>query len=212
MSAADPPLPDWFASKKFTYPNAVDARGWYKELLRINGFFWNGREEWRDTIPDIDSFVPAYIGPPPVEAIDRNEASRELYALEQPALLVRVHLGAPDAVILEKFRAELANARKTHPAPVTKRGRDSLAGRFSPSKLATWKHYRVIELAELLAWREGKLPWQNGEAPSPLPSDAQVGRWLGFDAAKVRVAKRTLESALGVIPALWAQTEGASIK
>jgi hypothetical protein len=212
LSARDLPLPYWFASKKFAYPAAADARGWYGELLRINGFFWKEREEWRDTIPEIDEFVPGFIGPPPVEAIDRDEAARELYNLEKPALLVRVWLRAPDAVILKEFRAALREARKTHPAPVKNRGRDGLAGRFSKSKLGTWQRYHIIELAELLAWRDGLLSWQNSEAPSPRPSDAQLGRWLGFDAAEVRVAKRTLESARAMIPVLWAQVEGASVK
>ena len=74
MSAIDPPPPDWFASKKFAYPAAADARGWYGELQRINGLFWKDREEWRDTIPEIDEYVPAFICPQPVEAIDRDEA------------------------------------------------------------------------------------------------------------------------------------------
>jgi hypothetical protein len=199
MSASDIPPPDWFAVKHCAYPEPDDLKGWLNELLRINGLLWNGRDEWRDIIPDIDNYSPGYIPPPPVEVIDRDEAARELSALEQPALILRVHLKAPDAVIVREFRAELAKARKTTPALVKNRGRDGLRGNFSRSKLATWKRYRIIELAELLAWRENK-------PPSPKrPSDAQLGRWLKFDAAEVRVAVRTFENARRMIPALSAQ-------
>jgi hypothetical protein len=63
VSVTDPPLPDWFASKKFAYPDAADARGWYSELLRINGLFWKDREEWRNTIPEIaNSFLDTLVG------------------------------------------------------------------------------------------------------------------------------------------------------
>jgi hypothetical protein len=204
LSAIDPPPPDWFASKKFAYPAAADARGWYGELQRINGLFWKDREEWRDTIPEIDEYVPAFICPQPVEAIDRDEAARDLHDLEKPALLVRVWLRAPDAVILKEFRAALVEARKTHPAPVRNRGRDSLAGRFSPSKLATWRRRRILELAELLAWRDKE--WPNGGSRSDKrPSDAQLGRWLRFNGRELEEAMRALKTALEAIPALSVQ-------
>jgi hypothetical protein len=203
MSASDIPPPDWLAVKHYAYPEPDDPKGWLNELLRINGLFWNDRDEWRDIIPDIDNYSPGYIPAPPVEVIDRDEAARELSALEQPALLLRVHLTAPDAVIVREFRAELAKVRKTVPALVKNRGRDSLRGNFSRSKLATWKRYRIIELAELLAWRESKPPSRK------RPSDAQLGRWLKFDAAEVRVAVRTFENARSMIPALSAQVHAA---
>ena len=215
MSPGEIPPPEWFAGMKYDYPDAKDSRRWLHELQRIKGLSWAGREEWRDIIPDIDDWNPAYIGPPTVEAVDREEAARELYALERPALLVRVHLGAPDAVILEKFRAVLVEARKTYAAPVKNRGRDSLKGRFSPSKLKTWRDYHIIELAELLAWREREWPANGPTETDPpsrrRPSDAQLGRWLGFQTpGEVAAAMQALETALNAIPALWAQVNSAS--
>jgi hypothetical protein len=125
--------------------------GWLRELERINGLLWPGlahwRDEWRDVIgPDVDKAYPGYIGPPPVEVIDRDEAARELSALQKPALLVRIDLKAPDAIITKGFRAALAAARVAHPAPVKNRGRDRLAGRFGASRFASWRRWRIIEL------------------------------------------------------------------
>ncbi len=209
MSATGRPCPEWFAQKKYGYP--LDLGGWIKELERVNGFSWSGREEWRAVILDIDDYFPSYIPPPPVEAIDRAEASRELLALEQPALLVRIHLAAPDAIIIKGFRAALAEARKDVPSPVKNRGRYRLNGQFSPSKFATWRRYRIIELAELLDWREKQWP-ENAAAEGERPSDAQLGAWLKFanPAADVGIAKKTLSGALGAIRALSAQANARS--
>ena len=87
VSAADMPHPEWFAGKKYEYPNLRDLPGWLRELERICGLAWKGREEWRGVLPDINNWVPSYIGPSPVEAIEREEASRELSALEHPRFL-----------------------------------------------------------------------------------------------------------------------------
>jgi hypothetical protein len=191
--------------------------GWLRELERIGGLLWPGlaqwRDEWRNVIgPDIDESYPAYIGPPPIDVIDRDEAARELSALEKPALLVRIDLKAPDAVIINGFRGALAEARKAHPAPVRNRGRDRLAGRFGPSRFASWRRWRIVELAELLAWREGE--WPNDDSrSSKRPSDAQIGRWLGFNDRAGRgfeEAMRALSGALQGIPALWAQVNARS--
>lgn len=94
-----------------------------------------------------------------------------------------------------------------NPAPVRNRGRDRLAGRFGPSHFASWRRWRIVELAELLAWRERE--WSNGDVQSEKrPSDAQLGRWLGFNDRAGRgfeEAARALSGALQAIPALWAQ-------
>jgi hypothetical protein len=203
---ATPCPPDFL--DRVSYPKANDLHGWLAALLRLNALLWDGagelRDEWRDLISEIDRFVPAYIGPPPVESINRKEAAREPRALEKPSLLVRVHLGAPDATIIEQFRRVLAEARKQAPAPVRNRGRDKQNGKFTPSFISSWQNHRIIGLGELLAWREKR-------SPDERPSDAQLGRWLGLNGGRdVFLAKQTLERALRLIPALAAQLNANS--
>lgn len=76
MNAIDPAPPDWLDGER-VYPK--DAIGWLRELERIAALLWPGlaqwRDEWRHVIgPDIDEAYPAYIGPPPIEVIERDEA------------------------------------------------------------------------------------------------------------------------------------------
>lgn len=208
MTTEEHRKPDWFRKVDYTYLNSLDVRGWRDELLRVNDALaladW--REEWRDVIgPESDKLTPAVITPLPVEVINRDEAARELHKFEMPAMLMRIHLGAPDAVIIAAVKAALLDARKMHPAPVTRPGKPALGSKFDKTKFASWRKHKIVQLADLLAWREREKRHDNGS----IIRKADIGRWLfpfpNNPTKCVEDAEMVLRQALASIPALQAQ-------
>ena len=130
------------------------------------------------------------------------EKPLRLPAIELPALLI--NLNAPDGTIRDQLEEALRAGRAKYPPPVRKRGPQALNARFGDQKFYMWRRYKILQLADLLAWRNGQ---------KDKITAAQMGRWLGFDegrtakesAKEVELAKKTLEEALRSIPALAAQ-------
>jgi hypothetical protein len=149
-----PPPPDWFSLENYAFVYAQeDARSWLDALLRANAKLdptWSAKkEEWRDIIgPEIDQMHDGYIPPPVVQLL---EEPITLHPFELPALLI--NLNAPDGVILEQVEAALRAAREQHPPHVRKPGPPALNARFGKQQFSTWRRYKILPLADLLAWR-----------------------------------------------------------
>jgi hypothetical protein len=204
-------LPDWFVARDYRYLRDLEANGWLKELLRcahLNNEAARKKvgettylEEWEDIVGKelTDGFVPGFIGPPPVEVVEKADQAA-LHAIERPALIVQVWLGATDADIMAAFERVLRDARKTHPSPLKKRGPSATTGRFGKTEFDRWQTHKIVEISELFEWaaREGvKI------------TNADLGRWLfaGYaDPDKAAYdAQEVLRQAIGSIRALWAQ-------
>jgi hypothetical protein len=201
--------PDWFKGKDYSYLRALDAGGWLKELERckqlrdkIDLSPWEplGEPGWTN------SALPAFIGPPPVQVVDKADQSN-LSALEKPSLIVQIYLNAPDRIIVEEFKNILRLTRKKIPPPVRIPGPDALAAQFTETKFLSWINHHIVEFCELEAWRS-ELP--EGEQPK----NADFGRWLfstySDSDKEIAEAREALAAAIESIPALWAQVAHAS--
>jgi hypothetical protein len=195
-----PPPPDWFNLESDAFVAKLDARAWLAALLRASARLdptWSAKkEEWRGIVgPDIENMYPGTI---PAQVVRLIEVPVGLHAIELPALLI--NLNAPDGVIREQFEDALRAAREQHPSHVRKRGPQALNARFDEQQFCTWRRYKILPLADLLAWRA----CQKDKIP-----DVQIGLWLGFDedqaAKEIELAKKALQGALNSISALAAQ-------
>ncbi len=148
----------------------------------------------------------ARIGIRTVRLLERTEHDAQLSPLELPAL--RVHLDAPDGVIMEQFADALRRARERYPAPVAKRGKNALKARFTEKTCRVWRENRIVQLCELLVWR--KIFLREDEVKD-YPNHV-LGGWLEFDEKKTSLAIDRLESALASIPALAAQVDDEATK
>jgi hypothetical protein len=146
-------------------------------------------------------YIPAHIGPPAVQSISKADQST-LADIEKPALIVQVWLGAPDRTIIEQFKRELRLARDVTPAPVKTRGSTKAPAAIGAMHFNGWIAHRIVQLCDILVWR-------NGLTSQEKPTDADIGRRLfpssRYPRKEVAIAKRTLDSALALIPALSAQ-------
>lgn len=115
-----------------------------------------------------------------------------------PALIV--NLSAPDELILEAVKRELEK-RKHSSAPVRKPGRHALSRYFDRYTFDKWQNNRIVELAELLAWRS-KLAAEKKR----LYPNCVFGEWLNKDANQTNKAKGVLKDAIARLPAIFAQT------
>ena len=193
--------PEWFEREDYSYLSKLTAAGWLHELQRCSHLCsGDDLSEWGDWTK---KFMPAFIGPPVVQVVDRADQSA-LRALEKPALIVQVYLAAPDGVILKEFQNVLRTAREAVPSPVKKPGPQTVHTEFSERHFGRWLDHKVVELCELDAWRR-TLP------ENDRPLDADFGRWLFSkysDTDKALAdARKTLNAALASIRALWAQVE-----
>jgi hypothetical protein len=200
--------PLWFKRKDYTFLENLNARGWCAELIRVADALDSNdwRKEWRDIIPQCDDYVRAVISPPAVEVIDHEEAARKLEKLEEPAMLLRIHLGAPDATIMLAIREALLKARQNHPGPIKRPGKRSTGSTFNANTFASWRRHKIIQLAELLAWKQ-----RDGLKSI---SKAQIGRWLFSSDPKksVEAAEKVMRRAIDSVPALDMQAAEASAR
>jgi hypothetical protein len=197
--------PIWFANKDYRYLSTLTAPGWLHELLWCNHLYSGGDVAWESTGPNrTKTMMPAFIGPPVVRIVNKADQA-ELLALEKPALIVQIYLGAPDRIIIEEFEKALRAARRDIPDVVKNPGPRATRARFTAHHFSRWQSHRIVELCELHAWRQTL-------TENERPRDADFARWLFSkyaDADKTLAdAWKTLDAALAGIRALWAQTEG----
>jgi hypothetical protein len=197
------PPPDFFSLEDYAFVRELkDARDWLDALCcataKLDPNWRDKQQEWRDIVgPEIENLHPGYIPPPVVQLI---EEPLTLHPIELPALHLLISLNTPDGVIKEQFEAALRAARKKHPSPTKRRGPQRLNAQFGEQQFSTWRRYKILPLADLLAWCERQ---------AEKISDAQIGRWLGFNEHRatrdVAQAREALRRALDSIPALAAQ-------
>jgi hypothetical protein len=204
--------PKWFNETDYDLLRTYDAAEWLRELERCEGLrsgfedsiAWLSELERRHELPSGIKH-PAFIGPPAVQVIKAaNQAT--LHKLEKPALLIQIYLNAPDRVIIEEFKRALKEARRTTPTPVRQRGPKVLEVTFGETHFTKWQTHKIVQICDLDHWRQG--------LTGPKPTDAVFGEWL-FGAYKqprkeMATARKILNEAISLIPALWAQVEGAT--
>ena len=88
-----------------------------------------------------------------------------------PALVV--DLNAPDKVIRHEFERMLKKARKRFRPPASKPGRWAMNACFDDRVFKKWRNDRIVQLADLLAWRSTLSPSEKAAGPnSVLVSDS----------------------------------------
>jgi hypothetical protein len=200
-----PPEAREIAEKNWSYLHGLDLRQWLKELERLCTFLgplipFDDPSGWSEIIGDCKVGF-AYIGAPTVELLERpNEGERyhRVHALQTPSLLVQ--LNAPDDVIIKEFNRVLNEARERYPAPAKNPGRKAYRARFDRGDIHHWLNYKIVPLAELIAWRACL-----GEQDQERYRQVALGKWLGLDETKTSRAVKFLHAALAAIPALRAQ-------
>jgi hypothetical protein len=206
-------VPKWLARKNYGYLRTLDAAGWLRELQRC-AFLDNEaktreakeltfEEEWPG--PFAAGFIPCYIGPPAVRAVDKADPE-SLGVLQKHVFTLEICLGANDADIMAGVKKELLRARERYPSPARKPGPQSLNGTFGDVEFARWRKHRIVEISDLLdrASREGR-----------ALSNADLGRSLfnqysDPDKAAHKALKER-ERAFASIPALWMQVQALPI-
>jgi hypothetical protein len=192
--------PDWLTDERYAYLRSLPLAGWQYELQRCAWLLEDANAgQWNERPP-----VPGHIGAPVVQLVHKGDVT--LHRLEKPVLIVQ--LDAPDGVLIKKFIEALKLARKTYPSPVKKPGPDSSNAEFTERKISSWLNYKIVPLAELENWRL-ELKKKNCMIPAE-----DFGRWLFAGHAgpskELVTARNELIRAIGNIPALWAQIEGAT--
>jgi Family of unknown function (DUF6387) len=198
--------PSWFTSERYSFIPTLDAGGWLFHLKRaaylIDPDWPKHYEEWKAHFdlpdlpkqfdPDIQVW-PDYIPPPAVRALEAPQLA-DMHDIERPALLLKVSLSAPDDVIIHEFKKILSGARKRCPAPVKQRGPQVLKGRFkAEEQFTTWRNYKILEFAELLAWRAyDKVDATDVQLGCLLTDNANIE----FDKKRTEVAKKALLAAI----------------
>jgi hypothetical protein len=164
-----------------------------------------GEEGWTE------SAVPAFIGPPVVQIVEKADQAK-LSRIEKPTMILKVYLRAPDGKIFEEFKKALRFARRSYPSTVKKPGPKGMNAMLTKTEFSNWLDSRIVELCDLDAWRK-KLRREKSQVR--MPGDSDFGHWLFSNYAnprkKVIEARRTLNRAIAQIPTLWTQVESGSV-
>jgi hypothetical protein len=203
---------------------AWGAMEWNAELARLRKLPVNhnlGLHKTDNNTFDLSSGLIQVVEPRDEEALLQQEPLKLLVYSDQPkeylldtgfrlprermpALIV--NLNAPDELILEAVKRELEK-RKNSSAPVRKPGRHALSRYFDRYTFDKWQNNRIVELAELLAWRS-KL----AAGKKRLYPNCVLGDWLNKDANQTNKAKEVLKGAIACLPAIFAQTSEATTR
>jgi hypothetical protein len=198
-------IPAWFATCDYSRLENLTAEGWCHELLRLHelsvvqelGLHTNhsdivvARKGGKTVVGVVPIQTVQFVGP-------RNEGF-SLPRERLPALIVSVE--APDAVILQEFRRTLKCVREHFPPPRAKPGRRAANSYIDEATFRLWIDARIVELADLLAWRT-TLDRQT----AAIYPDHVLGKWLGKpDAKATSETKSMLKRALASLPMLAKQ-------
>src|SRR5271165_6643351 len=187
MAKLPAPPPDWFVKMNYGDLARLDARGWLNEVQRCAHLVKEAEkrvageplfaEEWSGILDEEleRGAIPGFIGPPVVEVVERADQAT-LKAIERPALILKVWLGATDAQIIEELEAALRKAREDYRSPIRKPGPPALNSTFDSTVFDRWQRRKVVHLAKLIDWR-------SRQPEGARPSKADFGRWLFGDFA-----------------------------
>ena len=186
-----PPLALQILGKDRSHLRNLDAMGWRDEIARLRHLLTSKAEidkrceEWGEDLGDPDRYRPGIIDYPIVDVVNWQEGGVRIPALALPALLVK--LSAPDAVIIDRVKAALKQWRQRHPFAVSRRGRKASNAVFDTNMFKVWWRNRIVELGELIAWRNGLAASERRKFPN-----AALGAWLKFDDKKTSISIKLL--------------------
>ena len=199
-------------SKSYTYLNKLDAKGWLEEITRLYKLSVEHNLKLHPSDPNI--FVYPTVG------VSGQQTGMTIGQIGEPALRLghrkdhlnvgpwlplSINLAAADATIMAEFACVLRGAREQVPPPVVKRGKQTLKGLFDKgTAFKTWRQHKIVELADLFAWRATLSP----EIARHYPDHKLGEDFLHFVSNprnETNMAKRVLKTALGSLPALATQ-------
>lgn len=173
----------------------LDAAGWLKELTEVYRLSVEHDLKLADVLPGM--FLYCRIGNP------GEKTETMISQIGGPHASFIVNTNMPDAYIFEQFERWLEEVRKQVKPHVAKPGKRKPNAYFDGRTFANWRIVKIVEFAELLAWR-ATLPLS--EQKKHL--DAALGREIGRNCSKdVNVTMHALRKALASLPALAAQIE-----
>lgn len=154
----------------YGYLKTLNAEGWYAELSRLCKMSVDNDLGWFKGDPDICLFCRfgkpgeiteteiVHVGIQAVQFVGPNKGGGDpsvwLDEDRLPALIV--NLNAADNTILTDLRRTLRAVRKYY-NPIASPGRYSVNSRFDERTFKRWREHRLIEFANLLAWRAQRL-------------------------------------------------------
>jgi hypothetical protein len=204
-------MPAWFLTRDYSHLQQLDAKGWYDQLTRLCKLSIDKNLGLFKGDPNIVVFsrlgkpgeatetTIGQIGVPTVQFIGPREEGFRLPLERLPALVVNVE--APDEVIQSELKLWLKEVRKYVKPPVAKRGQYALNYCYDEDTFAKWRADKIVEFAELLAWRATL-----DEQTKRRYREHVLGEWVGKESARTTSeAKATLKRALASLPALAAQ-------
>ena len=205
---AKPPKPP---NRNYRDLKNLDAQGWLKELTRLFRLSVDHDLRLCDVQPNMFVFCEwgkpgqtfetsiGFIGTPTVQFIGARSTNFCIPPERCPALIINVH--APDSIILSEVKLWLSEIRKHLKPPVAKRGRYQLNSAFDATTFSKWRVAKIVEFAELLAWRATL----DANVQSQIP-DHLLGAHAGLaDAKATSNARKVLKEALDSLPSLSAQ-------
>ena len=168
----------------WSYLHVLDPLGWAKEIARLD---WRSapkaeKEEWCPGWGDRNDYQRPIDDYPVVQLFAREQ---DEVTISPPVLVVR--LTAPDKIIFAQVEFALKKWRETHPLPVSAPGRKAVNATFTNNDFQVWIRNKLIQVGELLAWRDGL----ENEGQKKYPNSA-LANWLQFDEKKFSKAKNLL--------------------
>jgi hypothetical protein len=165
------------------------VQGWYYELTRVHRL-------------SVEHGLGLHTDDPRI--LVRNSAGEtSIVHVGGPFASFTVNLNMPDALLNSEFDRWLEEGRKQVGSPVVKPGRGSSNGLFDETKFKDWRDTRIVEFADLLAWRPKLDPVERKNYPK-----STLGEWIErYSPKDVNTTERVLKKALASLPALGAQAE-----
>jgi hypothetical protein len=217
MPAPDPPQKaKRILNKDYSYLDKLDADGWLSELTRLhnlsvdNGLGLHEPDLNTHTIGEVgesgeaSEVMTVQVGVPAVELVEFNAEGFRLPPERLPALIVNAR--APGKVIREQIDVFIAQLRDRFPPPIKKPGPPAPNTRIDQRTFSSWSNWRIVQLAELFAWRATLDDEEAKEFP-----DWVIGEWMWDEdeeiPRKTSDAKKRLKEAIASRKALKAQID-----
>jgi hypothetical protein len=175
--------------KSYAYLGELDVQGWYAEISRL--YKLSADHNLRLHSADRNIIVT------------HDAGGAQIGHIGGPYATFTVNINMPDALLVTEFERWLEEVRKQLNPPITKPGPPSLNAKFDPNKFDAWRSTKIVEFADLLAWR-ATLPAHEQDEWKP----AELGRSIGRNSSKdVNITTRILKQALASLQSLGAQVE-----
>jgi hypothetical protein len=175
--------------KSYAYLGKLDVQGWYAEITRL----YKLSVDHNLGLHSADGNIILHHG----------AGGAQIVHIGGPYATFTININMPDADLVTEFERWLEEVRKQLKLPVAKPGQPSLNAKFDPKKFDAWRSTKIVEFADLLAWRATLPAHEQGEW-----KPAKLGRSIGRNSSKdVNMTTRILKQALASLPSLGAQVE-----